>query len=109
MTNKLINADEVAQYLNVEKTIVTQLANKGIIPTYRISGSFLRFDKDEIEKKKDTILHAANALKGVKEHKDRIHENVSFVERFLDFFYSYDFYILVILLIILILIVIMKI
>ena len=45
---RLLNADEVAHLLGLQKSTIYKLSHRGEIPTVKI-GSALRFDLDEIE------------------------------------------------------------
>jgi len=48
MSNKLLNTNEIAGYLNLEAVTIRRKAAKGEIPAIRIGKRF-RFDKDEID------------------------------------------------------------
>jgi excisionase family DNA binding protein len=45
----LLDADEVARFLNVPKRRVWQMSRRGEIPTVRIGPRQLRFDPDDLE------------------------------------------------------------
>ena len=48
MSNKLLNTNEIAEYLNLEAVTVRRKAVKGEIPAIRVGNRF-RFDKDQID------------------------------------------------------------
>ena len=94
MGEKLLTIEEVARYLNLPGETVKELVEKGELAAYKIGGSFLRFKRDQIEiyrQRAEGQLRVAghpNVLKA---------ENVkpyTFWERFEDFLYYNDFYIL---------------
>lgn len=90
---KLLTVRDVSVMLGVFEKDVLDLAEKGLIPAYKIGGLYLRFKKDQVEQYKKThqkeqpeCREGARKVLG-----DRLH----------DFFYFNDFYILAILLILL--------
>ncbi|MGE5280546.1 MAG: helix-turn-helix domain-containing protein [Deltaproteobacteria bacterium] len=84
MTGKLLAVREAAQYLNITEKEVIDLAEKGVIPAYKVGGVYLRFKKEQIDAVRPKIKPNATlvAVRG------------SFAERVRDFVYHYDFYIL---------------
>ena len=50
MSNSLLTAQELAEYLNVPVTSVWSLARRGDIPNFRLPGGrrLVRFDLDEV-------------------------------------------------------------
>jgi len=90
---KLLTVRDVSVILGVFEKDVLDLAEKGIIPAYKIGGLYLRFKKDQVELYKKTHRH---------EHPEcQIREEKVLQDNFHDFFYFNDFYILAVLLIIL--------
>ncbi|MBU0548473.1 MAG: helix-turn-helix domain-containing protein [Candidatus Omnitrophica bacterium] len=90
---KLLTVRDVSVILGVFEKDVLDLAEKGIIPAYKIGGLYLRFKKDQVEqyKKAHHRLHPGSQGKEERVLQDKIH----------DFFYFNDFYILAMFLIIL--------
>lgn len=116
MPEKLITIKEVAEYLRLSEEEVKRLVDMGVIPAYKIGGSFLRFRREQIDAIKTEIdsieseepEHAAPVLddKGhpthpytdlEKEIKRRepvtLQYDYTFIERIQDFLYFNDFYI----------------
>ncbi len=90
---KLLTVREVSVILGVFEKDVLDLAEKGIIPAYKIGGLYLRFKKDQVEQYKKTHhhTHPEGKEKEPKVFQDAIH----------DFFYFNNFYIFATLFIIL--------
>ncbi|MDD5505330.1 MAG: helix-turn-helix domain-containing protein [Candidatus Omnitrophica bacterium] len=90
---KLLTVRDVSVILGVFEKDVLDLAEKGIIPAYKIGGLYLRFKKDQVEqyKKAQHSMHTGTQEK----------EKKALQDNFYDFFYFNDFYILAALLIIL--------
>ncbi|MFA6129795.1 MAG: helix-turn-helix domain-containing protein [Candidatus Omnitrophota bacterium] len=88
---KLLTVRDVSVILGVFEKDVLDLAEKGIIPAYKIGGLYLRFKKDQVElyKKDHHQAHSGSQTKEEKILPDMLH----------DFFYFNDFYILAIFLI----------
>ena len=84
MTGKFLAIREVAQYLNITEKEVIDLAEKGIIPAYKVGGVYLRFKKEQI----DSIRHK------IKPNVTLVTIQGSYAERLRDFLHHYDFYIL---------------
>lgn len=97
---KLLTVRETAQILNITEKQVIDLAEEGKIPAYKVGGVYLRFRREQIAdfKKKAVIPN-----QGSSDHPD-----YSPGERFRDFFYFNDFYILAFLLILWMLILIVR-
>jgi excisionase family DNA binding protein len=95
---KLLTVRDVAMLLGVSEREVLDLAENGTIPAYKIGGVYLRFKREQVEDYK------------VKQKPDKNHQvkKVPFGERFSDFFYYYDFYILSCILVLLMLFVIFR-
>jgi len=82
---KLLTVREVAAMLGVFEKDVLDLAEKGIIPAYKIGGLYLRFKQDQVEQYKKTA-HI---------HPDRQNKEGGLIrDKICDFFYFNDFYIL---------------
>ncbi len=90
---KLLTVRDVSVILGVFEKDVLDLAEKGIIPAYKIGGLYLRFKKDQVEQYKKAHHHAHP---GGQEKEER-----ALRDSFYDFFYFNDFYILAAILIIL--------
>ncbi|MDD5561409.1 MAG: helix-turn-helix domain-containing protein [Candidatus Omnitrophica bacterium] len=82
---KLLTVRDVSLILGVFEKDVLDLAEKGVIPAYKIGGLYLRFKKDQVEqyKKEHPLMHSEYQGKE-RTLQDMIH----------DFFYFNDFYIL---------------
>ena len=90
---KLLTVRDVSVMLDVFEKDVLDLAEKGVIPAYKIGGLYLRFKKDQVEQYKKTHHHARP---GDQAKEERFLQN-----KICDFFYFNDFYILAVFLIIL--------
>jgi excisionase family DNA binding protein len=90
---KLLTVRDVSVMLGVFEKDVLDLAEKGEIPAYKIGGLYLRFKQEQVEQYKKTHqrMHLGSHAK----------EERALQDRFLDFFYFNDFYIIATLLIIL--------
>ena len=84
MTGKLLAIREVAQYLNITEKEVIELAERGVIPAYKVGGVYLRFKKEQIDAVRPKIKPNATlvSIQG------------SIFERLRDLVYHYDFYLL---------------
>jgi excisionase family DNA binding protein len=90
---KLLTVRDVSAMLGVFEKDVLDLAEKGIIPAYKIGGLYLRFKKEQVEQYKKTHRH---------EHpENQIKEDGALQGKLYDFFYFNDFYILAIFLMLL--------
>lgn len=131
MFEKLLNLNEVAEYLGMSEETVRELVDAGHIPAYKIGGLHLRFRKDQIDSVKDRLSepgslhphssapsrdHSAAAKETPsslpKETRDSIvhggEKSYSQIEKIKDFLYFNDFYIISTILIIILLVVIFK-
>jgi excisionase family DNA binding protein len=94
---KLLTVREVALMLRITEKEVTDLADKGSIPAYKVGGVYLRFKRQQVEafiKTADIDLTP--------------HQEYSFKDKLLDFYYFYDFYIFSFIAILLIIFIILK-
>ena len=83
---KLWTTSEVARYLGINEVDVEQLVRAGQLTGYRLGGQFLRFRPSQVETLKGTVRFRQNrASADLIERRPR-------VDRLLDFFYFYDFY-----------------
>jgi len=82
MKEKLFTTREVSHTLGISEKDVIGLANKSIIPHFKVAGEFLRFKKEDILKVKPAIKKKYN----IPEKKDRSLEQVK------EFIYFNDFY-----------------
>jgi excisionase family DNA binding protein len=105
---KLLNINEVAEYLGLSPEGVRKLVNKGEIPAYQIGGVFLRFKKSQIEEviKKGFSTCQPSLTSSEPFLAQDSSEDYSFCEKLKDFLYFNDFYIISIIIILIILIVI---
>lgn len=67
-----------------EKDII-QLSEEGKIPAYKIGGVYLRFKKEQL----DRTGYRKESMQRIRQTRQ-----YSLLERFSDFFYFYDFYVL---------------
>jgi len=95
---KLLTVREVAHILNLTEKQVLDLAENGTIPAYKVGGVYLRFKRAQIDEYRKKSAAAAPKEKN----------SISFKDRFVDFFYFNDFYILSLFLIILMLFIIFR-
>lgn len=100
MSEKLLTIREVAYILGLNEKEVVDLAERQVVPAYKVGGLYLRFQKEQIEQYK-------NKLKSVNP-KTSLRPNFTASERVRDFFYFYDFYLLSGLLIAILLFIIVK-
>ncbi len=97
---KLLTVRDVSLLLGVSEREVLDLAESGKIPAYKVGGVYLRFKHEQVEnyrKSHPPLLHKAQAK-----------ENYSLREKFSDFFYFNDFYIISIIAIALIILIIFR-
>ena len=90
-----------AGILGVSEKEVVELAENGAIPAYKVGGVFLRFKKDQINEFRKLTKQPC-AIKG------QIQEKYTISERFSDFLYFNDFYLISILIIIVLLFIIFQ-
>lgn len=117
MPEKLLSIKEVAEYLKVSEDEIKRLVDTGIIPAYRIGGSFLRFRREQI----DGIMSEINRAEGEEPERGKVkldghghpthpytdlerdikkkepvvrQYDYTAAERIRDFIYFYDFYII---------------
>jgi len=95
---KLLTVREVAIFLGISEKQVMDLAESGAIPAYKVGGVYLRFKKEQMQEYKKSS--------GLLPSKAETSRQGSFKDKFSDFFYFNDFYILTVLLIILLLLII---
>jgi excisionase family DNA binding protein len=96
---KLLTLREVSLFLGISEKEIMDLAEKGIIPAYKIGGVYLRFKYHQIE----AYQRTARPLK-----RELPADRYSLKDRLGDFFYFNDFYLVAILLIAVIIFVITK-
>ncbi|MFH0878008.1 MAG: helix-turn-helix domain-containing protein [Candidatus Omnitrophota bacterium] len=82
MTSKLLTIRDVAGYLNITEKDVVELAERGVIPAYKVGGVYLRFKKEQLDQVKHRIKpdQALVSIEGTKAEQVR------------DFLYHNDFY-----------------
>ena len=84
MAKKLLSVREVSQILKISEAQVLKLVEEGKIPAYKVGGEFLRFDPEKILSIKSEIQKKLGIVE----------EKISFKDKFLDFIYFNDFYII---------------
>lgn len=115
MPEKLFTIKELSVYLNMPETTIYELVEEGVIPAYKIGGSFLRFRKEQI----DAIKHEISAklphleissdiTPGVIQKQETTNLGESFSDLIIDFFYFNDFYIISFAIVIVLLYIIFK-
>jgi excisionase family DNA binding protein len=97
---KLLTVRDVSLILGVSEKEVVDLAESGAIPAYKVGGVYLRFKKDQIQEFKKQAPKFSSKIKA--------HQEYAFKEKFSDFFYFNDFYILTLLIIVLLLLIIFQ-
>lgn len=100
--DKLLTVRDVSLILGVSEKEVMDLAEKGIMPAYKIGGVYLRFKLQQVEEFRKTLKAQQRPFGSPSKLKATFKDKIS------DFFYFNDFYILSILLILLILIIIFR-
>ena len=98
MAEKLLTIREVAYSLGASEKEVIELTERGEIPAYKVGGLYLRFQKDQIEQYKHTLLSVKSQQKVISPRGERLW----------DFFYFYDFYIISAVIIVALLVIISK-
>jgi excisionase family DNA binding protein len=102
MSEKLLNVQEVCQYLGISEGDLRQLVDRGEIPAYRLGGTILRFRKDQIDK-----IKADGVPKIIKLEEESLSNAAeSRMEKLKDFLYFNDFYIISAIIVIILLVVI---
>ena len=102
MSEKLLNLKAVSQYLGISEEDLRKLVDRGEIPAYRLGGTILRFRKDQIEQIKSRGI--PKVIKLEEEPKDFL--EVNSVERWKDFVYFNDFYLVSAIVVVVLLIII---
>lgn len=102
MSEKLLNLKEVAQYLGISEEDLRILVDRGEIPAYRLGGTILRFRKDQV----DQLL-----ARGVPKIPKSVEgapgtSGYTSIEKWKDFLYFNDFYLVSAIIIVILLIVI---
>lgn len=97
---KLLTIREVSLILGITEKEVIDLAEKQIIPAYRIGGVYVRFKNQQVEdyRKKQKLAVP----------KEKRKEDYPFRDKVSDFFYYNDFYILSSLIILIIVVIILR-
>lgn len=119
MPEKLLTLRELSSYLGISEEKITLLVEEGVISAYKIGGEFLRFRREQIEAIYSEINSRINDSDRipVSEARAKVQERHKMIldrsrspngDRFADFLYFHDFYIISGLLIIALLFVIFK-
>ena len=98
MKEKLFTTREVSHTLGISEKDVIALANRNLVPHFKVAGEFLRFKREDILRIKPAIKKKYN----IPEKKDRS------LERVREFLYFNDFYLVSAMIIIILLWVILK-
>ncbi len=98
MPEKLLTAEEASGLLGISEEEIKKMVNKGELPAYQIGGRFLRFRREQLEAIRSGITAQL---------PERMPAQPA-IDKFLDFFYFNDFYIISAILAFLILWVIIK-
>lgn len=102
MSEKLLNVQEVCQYLGISEVDLRQLVDRGEIPAYRLGGTILRFRKDQIDQ-----IKARGVPKIIRLEEESLSSAAdSRMEKLKDFLYFNDFYIISAIIVIVLLVVI---
>jgi len=80
MTGGMLNLDEVKHFLELEEEAINALVQEGKLTAYKIGGVYLRFSKTQVSRIRQT-------------QPPRAHPGRSFLDRFIDFWHAYAFYI----------------
>jgi excisionase family DNA binding protein len=97
---RLLTVRDVSMLLGISEKEVLDLAENGKVPAYKIGGVYLRFKKDQVLEYRKTFHHTLPKINTAKDYP--------LIDRFSDFFYFNDFYLLSVLLVILLLVVIFQ-
>jgi excisionase family DNA binding protein len=85
-SQKLLTVRDVSLMLGINEREVMDLAESGKLPAYKIGGEYLRFKLEQVEEfKKSEMPFLSKAGTSPQD---------SFRDKFSDFIYFYDFYIL---------------
>ena len=88
---RLLTLEEVASIFGLKEENILELVEKGIIPSYKVAGVYLRFKEDEIISLKPKIKQLYDNLNaGGSSYSPN---KVTFWDKVYDFFYFYDYYI----------------
>lgn len=98
MQEKLFTTREVSHTLGISEKDIIDLANRNLIPHFKVAGEFLRFKKDDILRIKPVIKKKYNVPDNKGHHLERMKE----------FLYFNDFYLVSVVIIVLLLWVIVK-
>ena len=98
---KLLTVRDVAGVLGVSEKEVMELAENGAIPAYKVGGVYLRFKKEQIQEFRKLAKHPS-VVKG------EVRDKYTAGERFSDFLYFNDFYLIAALIIIFLLFIIFQ-
>jgi excisionase family DNA binding protein len=99
MAEKLLNIEEVCQNLGISEEDLRNLVDRGEIPAYRLGGTILRFKKAQID------IIKARGIPDISELDKMALSPVqdSWLEKFKDFVYFNDFYIVSLIIIVVLL------
>ncbi len=92
---RLLTLEEVAEFFGLREEEILELVDKGVIPSYKVAGVYLRFKEDDILPLKDKI--SSYRKSETESQMRKVKNRNSILEKCYDFFYFYDYYIIVIL------------
>jgi len=97
---KLLTVRDVSIILGISEKEVVDLAESGVIPGYKVGGVYLRFKKEQIQEFKKSGKQTLS--------KVQVEQKYTFNDKFSDFFYFNDFYLLALMIILLLLFIIFR-
>lgn len=105
---KLLTVRDVAFALGISEKEVVDLAEKGIMPAYKVGGVYLRFKKEQVEEFRKSIKAKSPKPHPLEKCQIKLPQETAFKDRISDFLYFNDFYILTGLIIFLLLVIIFR-
>lgn len=102
MAEKLLTVRDVSLILGISEKEVMDLVDNNLLAAYRVGGVYLRFKHEQIAEFRKSFKPIPNKKRAIASHK------YTLKDKFGDFFYFNDFYILSGLVILLILLIIFQ-
>lgn len=106
MPEKLLTKKETAEYLGISEKEVEEFVAKGMLPAYKIGGTFLRFKLEHVDAVKNKASPFPRAASVKKPASSTVSGNIGLLDKIIDFFYFSDFYIISLLIIIILIVII---